>query len=215
MTVIKKLFNRLVCRETFIKKPKLSLEHLFTTPTISHHLTLRLPRWACLHTRLFSSTATRLKGRRESTINPLIFRTASKSSEATTSIRSFSTEATLTSAPAGAQTSEDSDLIASLHAIEYDFPRLFSSSSLTPPADPSIKVHSWRMSETKYYDVPLPYPTLARGLFTRKISDDSQGKASETYQIVARGYDKFFGIGEITWTTVGFFTFTLLSSIRY
>ena len=63
------------------------------------------------------------------------------------------------------------------------------------------------MNEFKYYDVPSPFPTLARGLFTREIPDDSQKEgevASKIYEIVARGYDKFFNIGEVPWTTVGF-----------
>jgi tRNA ligase len=61
------------------------------------------------------------------------------------------------------------------------------------------------MNGTKYHDVPSPLPIFASGLFTREISDDSQkaGEASKTYEIVARGYDKIFNIGEIPWTTVG------------
>ena len=199
------------------KKTKLSFKRLLTTSTISHRLTLRLPRWVCLPSRLSSSTTTRLKERRESTINPLIFRTTSKSSETTTSIRSFSTEATLTSTPtAAAQPLEDSDFIASLHAFEDKYPRLFSSSSITAPADPSIEIRRWKVSTFKYYDVPSLLPTLARGLFTREIPNDSkEGGQASTYQIVARGYDKFFGIGEVPWATVYFFLYSLLSPIRY
>ena len=146
-----------------------------------------------------------------STIKPLIFRTTSKSSEATTSIRSFSTDATLTSAPAAAQSSADSDFIASLYALEDKSPQLLKSSSLTAPADFSIEVRSWKVPMFKYYEVPSPLPTLARGLFTREIRNDSQeeGKASKTYQIVARGYDKFFCVGEVPWTMVGFLFYLL------
>ena len=146
-----------------------------------------------------------------STIKPLIFRTTSKSSEATTSIRSFSTDATLTSAPATAQSSADSDFIASLYALEDKSPQLLKSSSLTAPADPSIEICSWKMSEVKYYDVPSPMPTLARGLFTREIPDNFQGegKANKTYQIVARGCDKVFSVGEVPWTMVGFLFYLL------
>ena len=107
-----------------------------------------------------------------------------------------------------AQRSEDSDLIASLHALQTKRKKLVSSSTYLAPADPSIKVRSWKMNEFKYYEVPSPFPTLARGLFTREILNDSQREgeeASRTYEIVARGYDKFFNIGEVPWTTVRFY----------
>lgn len=55
------------------------------------------------------------------------------------------------------------------------------------------------MNEFKYYDIPSPFPTLARGLFSLSEKD---GQAR--YRIVARGYDKFFNIGEVPWTTVRF-----------
>jgi tRNA ligase len=118
----------------------------------------------------------------------------------------------MTSAAGTAQISEDSDLIASLHALQAKSPKLVRSSTYPAPADSSIQIRSWKMNEFKYYDVPSPFPTLARGLFTREIPDDSQkeGEASKTYQIVARGYDKFFNIGEVPWTTVGFLKFCLL-----
>ncbi|KAJ7641222.1 RNA ligase [Roridomyces roridus] len=50
------------------------------------------------------------------------------------------------------------------------------------------------MLEQKYYQVPSPFPTLARGLFT---VEDADGK----HRIAVRGYDKFFNIGEVGWTT--------------
>ncbi|KAF7325358.1 tRNA ligase [Mycena venus] len=50
------------------------------------------------------------------------------------------------------------------------------------------------MAEHKYYVVPSPFPTLARGVFSLKQPDGQ-------YRIVARGYDKFFNIGEVGWTT--------------
>lgn len=50
------------------------------------------------------------------------------------------------------------------------------------------------MNEYKYYDVPSPFPSLARGVFSIEV----QGG----HRIVARGYDKFFNIGEVPWTTV-------------
>lgn len=67
------------------------------------------------------------------------------------------------------------------------------------------------MNEFKYYDIPSPFPTLARGLFTvdvtdgrgdTKVEEGSGGEREREYRIVARGYDKFFNIGEVPWTTV-------------
>jgi len=66
------------------------------------------------------------------------------------------------------------------------------------------------MNEFKYYDVPSPFPTLARGLFSKVIRDDDpenddkrKGKKKpKTHRIVVRGYDKFFNIGEVPWTSV-------------
>ena len=56
------------------------------------------------------------------------------------------------------------------------------------------------MNEYKYYDVPSPFPTLARGLFTQEVR--TQGGKEKDYRIVARGYYKFFNIVEVPWTTV-------------
>lgn len=57
------------------------------------------------------------------------------------------------------------------------------------------------MNEFKYYDVPSPFPTLARGLFTRELEREA-GSDQPRHQIVVRGYDKFFNIGEVPWTDV-------------
>ncbi|KDQ53731.1 hypothetical protein JAAARDRAFT_182862 [Jaapia argillacea MUCL 33604] len=89
---------------------------------------------------------------------------------------------------------EDSQLIADLHRISSKAPKLIKSSEYAAPADPEITLRSWKMNEFKYYDIPSPFPTLARGLFTRELEN---GK----YRIVVRGYDKFFNIGEVPWTT--------------
>ncbi|GAA5863096.1 hypothetical protein JCM8547_002796 [Rhodosporidiobolus lusitaniae] len=58
---------------------------------------------------------------------------------------------------------------------------------------------SWKMADYAYKREPCPYPTRARGLFTEKIAGDKEGEQEE-YQIVARGYDKFFNVGEVSWT---------------
>lgn len=94
---------------------------------------------------------------------------------------------------------EDSALIDDLQRISKASPKLVRSSEHKAPADPSILVRSWKMNEFKYYDIPSPFPTLARGLFTQDIVGKS-GKSK--HRIVARGYDKFFNIGEVPWTHV-------------
>ncbi|KAI0311399.1 RNA ligase-domain-containing protein [Amylostereum chailletii] len=95
---------------------------------------------------------------------------------------------------------DDSDLIASLHALHAKQPKLVRSSVYPAPADPRTEIESWKMNEFKYYVVPSPFPTLARGLFSTKLA--KKGKSREgRYRIVARGYDKFFNIGEVPWTT--------------
>jgi tRNA ligase len=99
--------------------------------------------------------------------------------------------------------SEDSDLIVSLYALSNKSPKLVKSTAYPAPADPSIEVRSWKMNEHKYYDVPSPFPTLARGIFSVKIpQQEKDGKQGSKYRIVARGYDKFFNIGEVPWNTV-------------
>ncbi|KAJ7111990.1 RNA ligase-domain-containing protein [Mycena epipterygia] len=90
---------------------------------------------------------------------------------------------------------EDSALVAKLHQISAAKPKLIKSSIYSAPADAEIKVRSWKMDEFKYYDIPSPFPTLARGIFTVDLPKTNE------YRIVARGYDKFFNIGEVPWTT--------------
>ncbi|CAG8471091.1 11481_t:CDS:2 [Acaulospora colombiana] len=51
-----------------------------------------------------------------------------------------------------------------------------------------IIISSWKMNEWDYKKSRVP--TQARGLFTRHVDDQ--------YEIVVRGYDKFFNIGEVT-----------------
>ena len=93
---------------------------------------------------------------------------------------------------------EDSQLVDELFRISKESPKLIRSTAYVAPADPSITLRSWKMNEFKYYDVPSPFPTLARGLFTQEIQKGDQVK----HRIVARGYDKFFNIGEVPWTHV-------------
>lgn len=93
---------------------------------------------------------------------------------------------------------EDDRLIHDLVALSKKSPKLVRSSEYAAPVDPNVKIRSWKMNEFKYYDIPSPFPTLARGLFTREVEQGGRPR----YKIVARGYDKFFNIGEVPWTTV-------------
>ena len=96
---------------------------------------------------------------------------------------------------------EDSYLIADLHSLHKKSPKLLKPIRYAPPAIPEIAVESWRMNEFKYYDIPSPFPTLARGLFSVEETESKEGNQLR-YRIVARGYDKFFNIGEVPWTSV-------------
>ncbi|KAH9930453.1 RNA ligase-domain-containing protein [Epithele typhae] len=92
---------------------------------------------------------------------------------------------------------DDSDLVEKLKQISKEDPKLVKASDYQAPADPGIIIRSWKMNEFKYYNVPTPFPTLARGLFTQDIK---KGKKM-MHRIVVRGYDKFFNIGEVPWNT--------------
>ena len=93
---------------------------------------------------------------------------------------------------------EDHELIESLIRLSQQSPKLVRSNEYDAPADPQIKIYSWKMNEFKYYEIPSPFPTLARGLFTQDVKVGREVK----HRIVARGYDKFFNIGEVPWTKV-------------
>lgn len=98
---------------------------------------------------------------------------------------------------------KDNKLIHELIRTSQKNPKLIKSSDYVVPEAPEMTIRSWRMNEFKYYDVPTPFPTLARGLFTAEADEGGKpsGKEKE-YRIVIRGYDKFFSIDEVPWTTV-------------
>ncbi len=98
---------------------------------------------------------------------------------------------------------EDTLLITELYALEQKSPKLVKSHPYPAPGEPNTLVCSWKLNEFKYYDIPSPFPTLARGLFSMKVSSENERGAK--YRIVVRGYDKFFNIGEVPWTTVRHF----------
>lgn len=109
---------------------------------------------------------------------------------------------------------EDSLLIEDLFAISKKSPKLVKSTESPVPGcqNEGLTVRSWKMNEFKYYDVPSPFPTLARGLFTREVEVEDENANVEKgvkHRIVIRGYDKFFNIGEVPWTTVRFSLFSI------
>ncbi|KAL8280576.1 hypothetical protein RQP46_006899 [Phenoliferia psychrophenolica] len=73
--------------------------------------------------------------------------------------------------------------------------------SLPPdaPADQPTQreLTSWKMADYAYKRDPCPFPTRARGLFTERVV--GPGGVDE-YKIAVRGYDKFFNVGEVSWT---------------
>lgn len=106
----------------------------------------------------------------------------------------------------------DSALIDELVALSKKSPKLVKATEAPVPGCEDIVVKSWKMNEFKYYDIPSPFPTLARGLFTTPIIRTTSSAAAGTpeewaddpevkHRIVIRGYDKFFNIGEVPWTT--------------
>jgi tRNA ligase len=103
---------------------------------------------------------------------------------------------------------EDSQLIAELQQLSQKGPKLVKSSTYSAPSAPEIMVRSWKMNEHKYYDVPSPFPTLARGIFSVQEGDVKS-------RIVARGYDKFFNIGEVPWTTVSVISHCLVLELMF
>lgn len=96
---------------------------------------------------------------------------------------------------------DSSALTEALYKLSSKNPKLVKAAAYEAPADKTIKVTSWKMNEFKYYDVPSPFPTLARGLFTTENVNGAED-ADVKYRIIARGYDKFFNIGEVPWTNV-------------
>ncbi|KIM27864.1 hypothetical protein M408DRAFT_329795 [Serendipita vermifera MAFF 305830] len=94
---------------------------------------------------------------------------------------------------------ESSQLIERLYTLSKTNKKLVKASDYNAPADKNIVVTSWKMDEFKYYNVPSPFPTLARGLFTTTNGNETEG-SDVRYRVVARGYDKFFNIGEVPWT---------------
>jgi tRNA ligase len=103
---------------------------------------------------------------------------------------------------------DDSQLIADLHSLHKKSPELVKPVKYVVPTAPEIVVESWKMNESNYYDIPSPFPTLARGLFS--VEEKGEGEGSRC-RIVARGYDKFFNIGEVPWTNVRFCLCTTLT----
>ncbi|KAJ1837569.1 trna ligase, partial [Coemansia sp. RSA 2703] len=89
---------------------------------------------------------------------------------------------------------------------KYEFRQLLKEMTELSQVSPSSKrivrqtthefmgreITSWKCTEFLYKKTPCPLPTQARGLFSSS-SDEGDGEAV----IVARGYNKFFNVGEV------------------
>ena len=68
------------------------------------------------------------------------------------------------------------------------------------------RITSWKMTEHMYYKSNNQFPTMARGLFTEELEPEDPlppGMTKVGERIALRGYDKFFNIDEMEWTSVG------------
>ena len=99
------------------------------------------------------------------------------------------------------QSREALELVTSLISAHSTLPASAKGKGVLRPATYEVaeqdseemhKLTSWKTPmEHEYRLVPLPFPTMARGIFTEGGD-----------RIVVRGYDKFFAVGEIKWTEV-------------
>ncbi|KAJ3034646.1 hypothetical protein HDV00_004828 [Rhizophlyctis rosea] len=68
--------------------------------------------------------------------------------------------------------------------------------SFKPPgAQHEYKITSYKCPAPLYQNQPSPFPAMARGLFVH------QREGTTDWKIVARGYDKFFNVGEVQATS--------------
>lgn len=96
------------------------------------------------------------------------------------------------------------DFVAALHTASTSGSKpLLRSTLYTVPSTPEDPVEhhilSWKTQEFAYRQFSQDsneLPTLARGLFTEETTQSDGLHA----RIVARGYDKFFNQGELSWT---------------
>ncbi|KAJ2799160.1 tRNA ligase, partial [Coemansia helicoidea] len=84
------------------------------------------------------------------------------------------------------------ELLSTMHKLSKESPASKRIVRQTAYEFAGQRLVSWKCNEFLYKKDPCPLPTRARGLFTGGHEGD------ET--IVARGYDKFFNIGEVAWT---------------
>ncbi|KAF5357059.1 hypothetical protein D9756_006525 [Leucocoprinus leucothites] len=77
---------------------------------------------------------------------------------------------------------EDSELISDLFALSKRSPKLVRSTVYPVPGAPNTSVRSWKMNEFKYYDIPSPFPTLARGLFTTEFGEPQSAEEADLFE---------------------------------
>lgn len=104
---------------------------------------------------------------------------------------------------------------STIHRVpRHSKPATSQATASTFSSDEVYEVTSWKTVEFAYrkaaeVGIGKDLPTLARGLFTVKEdaqaatqSPSGQAGRSSHDRIVVRGYDKFFNVGEISWTKV-------------
>jgi hypothetical protein len=85
-------------------------------------------------------------------------------------------------------------LVAALEQPDPSLPeRAVRSTPFTTPTGEVVT--SWKVAEHLYRSHTAVLPTLARGLFT---TEDAAGE----HRVVGRGYDKFFNVDEVAYTSV-------------
>lgn len=86
------------------------------------------------------------------------------------------------------------DVIERLYQVKAETPKELRSKDFT--LEDGQVWTSWTMRESVYKKKSNTFPTMARGIFTKKINGD--------YHVMVRGYDKFFNTLETTATQVRF-----------
>jgi tRNA splicing ligase len=85
------------------------------------------------------------------------------------------------------------NVIERLYQVKKESPKELRSKDFT--LEDGQVWTSWTMRESVYKKKANTFPTMARGIFTKKSSDGD-------YQVMVRGYDKFFNILEAKTTQV-------------
>lgn len=84
------------------------------------------------------------------------------------------------------------DVVERLYQVKSESPKELRSKDFT--LEDGQVWASWTMRESVYKKKGDTFPTMARGIFTKKVNGD--------YHVMVRGYDKFFNTLETSATQV-------------